>query len=81
MAAAERLKLGLLVGRDHQLAGVKQPTLEAPGVEVEHTAGLLLEVGIAAEDPAAHLPGLDGIRCQPAPDRRGRGLGDPALDH
>ncbi|MGH3041004.1 MAG: hypothetical protein ACRDNG_04570 [Gaiellaceae bacterium] len=31
MAAPERLKLGLLVCRDHELAGVKQPSLEASG--------------------------------------------------
>lgn len=81
VAAAERLQLGLLVGRDHELAGVKQLPLEEPRVEVEHSPRLLAEVGVTAKDPAAHLPGLDRILCQPAPDRRGRGFGNAALDH
>jgi hypothetical protein len=81
VAASERLQLRLLVGRDHELAGMKQPPLEAAGVEVEHPAHLRLEVGVAAEDPRAHLPGLDRVPRQPAPDRRGRGLGNPTLDH
>jgi hypothetical protein len=80
VAAPERLQLGLLVGRDHELAGMKQPPLEAAGVEVEHPARLLLEVGIAAKDPGPHLPGLDRILRKPAPDRRGRRLSDAALD-
>jgi hypothetical protein len=37
MATPERLQLGLLVGRDHELAGMQQPALEATRVEVERT--------------------------------------------
>ena len=80
VAAPERLQLGLLVGGDHELVGTKQLALEAPGVEVEHPPRLLSEIEVAAEDPGAHLPGLDRILRQPAPDRRGRGLGDAAFD-
>jgi hypothetical protein len=48
VTAAERLQLRLLVGRDHELAGMKQLALEAPRVEVEHSPRLLAKVGIAA---------------------------------
>jgi len=81
VAAAERLQLGLLVGRDHQLIRAQAPSLEAPGVEVEHAACLAGKVGVAGKEPGAHLPGLDRRIMQPAPDRRRRGVGDAALNH
>ena len=49
--ARQRLQLGLLVGADHVLARMQPPPLKAPGVEVEHSPGLGLEVGVAREDP------------------------------
>ena len=50
-------------------------------VEVEHAAGLGLEVGVAREDPRALLPRLQRAVVQPAPDRRRRRVGDALLDH
>ena len=52
--------------------------VEAAGVEVEDTGRLGAEVGVAGEDPAPVLPGLDRIRTQPAPDRGARDRGDDA---
>jgi hypothetical protein len=75
------LELGLLIGTDHEPVGAQPPTLEAPRVEVEHPAGLLGEQGVAWEDPAALLPGLERVVVKPAPDRRRRGLAHPPLDH
>lgn len=41
----------------------------------------LSRASAAGKDPGALLPGLERIVCEPAPDRRGRGVGDAALDH
>jgi site-specific DNA recombinase len=70
-----------LVGADHVLAGAQPLAVEDARVEVEHAAGLLSDVGVAREDPRPGLPRLDRVLVQPAPDRRGRRLGDAALDH
>jgi len=35
---------------------------------------------VTGKHPRAVLPGLERVLCQPAGDRRGRRLGDPALD-
>jgi len=75
-----RLDRGLLVSRDDEVAGVKQVALEASLVEVEDRAGLVGEVGIGGEDPGAIEPEADRVLCQPAHDRRVRGVGDAALD-
>ena len=56
VAAREHLQLGLLVGRDHVLIDFKPPPLPGPAVEVEHSARLGLEVGVAREEPAALTP-------------------------
>ena len=79
--AAERLQLGLLIGADHVLVRATAACPRRPGVEVQHPAGLHGEVGVAREDPGARLPRLDRVFVQPAPDRRGRRLGDRPLDH
>jgi hypothetical protein len=58
VAARERLQLGLLVGADDVFAGVQQPALKAPGVQIEHPARLGLELRVAREDPRTRLPRL-----------------------
>jgi hypothetical protein len=45
VAAPARLKLGLLVSADHEVARVQQPPVETARVEIEHHAGLLGEPG------------------------------------
>ena len=81
MLTSERLQLGLLVSADHVLVRAQPFALEGAGVEVQHPAGFGGEVGVAREDPRTGLPRLDRVLGQPAPDRRGRRLGDTALDH
>ena len=76
-----RLDRRLLVRADHEVAGVEELALPASLVEIEHRAGPLEEVGGGREDPRAVLPGLERVLPQPAGDRRGRRLGDAALDH
>jgi hypothetical protein len=63
MATGEDLDGGHLVGGDDVLVATQLPTLEDPGVEVQHAPGLGLEVGVAGKDPAAVRPGPDGVLC------------------
>ena len=52
-----------------------------PGIEVEDSRGLLLEVRIAGKQPAAMMPRPDGVLPEPAPHRRLTDRGDQtALD-
>lgn len=81
MLASERLQLSLLIGADHVLVWAQALALERAGIQIQHPAGLLGKVGVAREDPGAGLPRLDRVLMQPPPDRRGRRLRHPALDH
>jgi hypothetical protein len=76
-----RLDLGLLIGADHELAGLQQPALPAALVQVKHRAGALGEVRVAREQPRAVLPRLDRVLGQPPGDRRRRRNGHAPLDH
>jgi hypothetical protein len=67
MQAYTCLNAGLLVGADHELVGAQALPLPATGVQIQDACGLGLELGIAREDPAAMLPGSDGVFVQPAP--------------
>jgi hypothetical protein len=79
MLAVAGLDRGFLITAHDVVAGVQQLAFPAAGVQVEDPAGLGGEVGIAREDPAAVLPGLDRILRQPPPDRHaGDLLADPA---
>jgi hypothetical protein len=77
--AEARLDGGLLVGANDEVALTERFALKAPLIEVEHPAGLLCEAGIAGEDPAAMLPGTDGIGRKPPPDGCIRDRSDDAL--
>ena len=61
MNAQPRLDTGLLIGRDDELVLAQRLPLPAPLVQVQDAPGLGLEVRIARKDPAAVLPGADGI--------------------
>jgi len=51
MATAQRLKLGLLVRRDHVVLRSERDTLDDAGVEVKDTGCLVGEVWVTREDP------------------------------
>ena len=68
MPTLTRLDGGLLVGRDDEIGLVQGSTLPSAVIEIQDAAGLAGEVGVAREDPAAVLPGADGVVMQPAPD-------------
>jgi hypothetical protein len=79
--AGSGLDRGLLVGADHEVAGLEQPPLPAALIEVEDPACLAGEVGVAGKDPRAVAPRADRVLREPAPDGGARDLGDdPALD-
>src|SRR5215212_233691 len=81
MAAAARLDLGFLIGRQHVLVVAQQLALEEALVQVQNPAGLGGEVWGPREDPRVVPPRLDGILGQPAAQRRGRDrLDQPAAD-
>ena len=64
VVAAERLQLRLLIGRDHVLVRAQPLAVEDARVEVQHAGGLLGEVGVAREDPGAHVcHGLIASSC------------------
>jgi hypothetical protein len=62
------LDTGFLVGADHELVRSQPAALPYTVVEVEDPAGLVLEVGVAGEDPTPVLPGSNGVFVEPSPD-------------
>ncbi|MDA8355911.1 MAG: hypothetical protein M0Z95_06380 [Actinomycetota bacterium] len=56
MTADLRLERGLLVRGDDEGAVLQGLTLPGPGVQLEHTRRLRLEVGVSWKDPGAVLP-------------------------
>ena len=68
MPALTRLDGGFLVGRDDAIGLVQGSTQPSAVIEVEDATGLVGEVGVAREDPAAVLPRADGVVMQQAPD-------------
>ena len=69
VGALPGLDLCLLVRADHVLAGVQQPALPAPLIQIENRAGTLQEPRVAREHPGAVLPRFQGVLSQPARDR------------
>ena len=71
VAAAAGLDGSLLVRADHELPPGQPPSLEDPGVEVQHHRRFDREVRVPGEDPRPIKPRADGIRSQ-RPPHRGR---------
>ncbi len=72
VAPSQGLELGLLIGADHVLVLAERAALPLAGVQVQHSGGLDLELGVAGEDPGPVLPRLDRVGRQPPPYRAGR---------
>ena len=68
MPAGARLNAGFPVGGDDEVVVSQGGALPRAVVEVQDPAGLVGEVGVAGEDPAAVLPRADGVLVEPAPD-------------
>ena len=76
MLAPTRLDTCLLVRREHTVRIRQGRTLPEALIEIEDAPSLLAEQGIPRKDPAAMVPGSDGILAEPAPDRRLANGGD-----
>ena len=76
--AAACLDTGLLVGRKHELIGLQRLSLPDSVIEIEEPAGRPRAGGIPRKQPAAVLPGADGVFVEPAPDGAARQAGHQA---
>src|SRR5215468_576108 len=68
MLAGTRLDAGLFVRTENELIGPEGTAPPDSLVEIEQPARLLFEVRVSRKDPAAMLPGTDGVLMEPAPD-------------
>ena len=78
MLALARLDARLLVGTDDQVVGVQWFPAPPSLVQIKHRPGLLFKPRVPWEDPAAQLPGPNGILVEPPPDGGATDLGDDA---
>lgn len=68
VATLAGLNGGFLIGGQDKLIRTQRLTFPKALVEIEQAAGLGEEVPVAGKQPAAILPGTDGILVEPAPD-------------
>ncbi len=66
MQTAAGLDAGLLVGRAPEFIRRQILALPLALVEIQNPSGFRGEIRIAGEDPAARLPGPDGILVDPS---------------
>ena len=78
MLPLARLDARLLVGTDDHVVGVQWYPAPQSLVQIKHRPGLLFEPRVTWEDPAAELPGTNGILVEPPPDGGTADLGDDA---
>jgi len=82
VSPAAGLDAGLLVGGDHEVVFRQGLALPAALVQIQDSARLLLESGVAREDPTTMGPRADGILREPTPQARLADRSDDApLDH
>ena len=65
--AAAGLNAGLFIGGDDEFIVLQRLVLPLAGVEIQYAPGLGGEVWVARENPAAVVPGPNGVFMQPAP--------------
>lgn len=65
--AGSGLDAGLFIGGQNKFIVLEQLLFPNPFVQIEDTTGFCGELRIARKDPAAVLPGTNGILVQPAP--------------
>jgi hypothetical protein len=76
MLAASGLDAGLLVGRDDKFIVFEGFTVPGALIQIQDPAGLDGEGRVAGEDPAAVVPGADGVLMEPPPNRAARDSGN-----
>jgi hypothetical protein len=67
--APARLDAGLLIRGYDEFIILQRLIFPATGIQVQQPARLFGKLGITRENPAAVIPGTDGILVQPPPDR------------
>ncbi len=81
MDAGPSLDAGLFVGREHKFILAQRLILPDSLIKVQQAAGLDGKVRIARKNPAAVLPGPNGVLMKPAPDRRIADAGHQSRGH
>lgn len=76
--AAARWNAGFLAGGDDALILSQRLAIPGAGVQVENAAGFGGERWVAWKDPSTVIPGPDGIRMEPTPNRAAGEGGGPA---
>ena len=76
MLAAPGLDAGLLIGRDDKFVTFEGFTVPGAFIQVQDSAGLDGEGGVAGEDPAAVVPGTNGVFMEPPPNGASRDGGN-----
>ena len=79
MASLADLQARLLIGGEDEIPLLEGFVFPPAVVQIQDSAGLVGEIGIAREDPAPVAPRSNRVLRQPAPDGRARDLGDDAL--
>src|SRR5712692_825620 len=80
--ALARLDARLLVCGQYAVGGVQGDPIPETRVQVEDSSSLLLESRIARKQPAAVVPGSNGVLAQPSPEGRfADRRPEPAFDH
>src|SRR5262249_53893847 len=67
--AAAGLNARLFIGGNNELIRFQSAALPVSGVQIENAARLGGEVWVAGKDPAAVIPGPNGVFVQAAPQR------------
>ncbi len=62
------LNTGLLIRTNNEFVFPQRSTIPAAMIQVQNVPGLVLKVGISRENPAAILPGFNGVFMKPAPN-------------
>ena len=78
MYAAAGLNACLFVCRDDEFIGLQISALPTASVQIEYATGLAGKLWIAWKNPAAVVPGPNGVLMKPAPDRAVGDCGDQA---
>ena len=66
--AVASLDAGLLIGRYYELIDAQRFSIPLAGVQIQDASSFEGELGVPWKDPAAMVPGTDGILIEPAPD-------------
>lgn len=79
MPADASLNTGLLVGTNHELVLLEPSSFPGSRIEIQNATSFIREVWGARKNPAAMLPGTDGVFIEPPPYRLVADRGNDAI--